>query len=89
MRQVVVLIAGMIVLYALTPCALAFTSQPVNPTVMSNRLTDPEDITEQMSNGQSPLAKEGGVLQFSTPSPSSTNTFWGNPSTVFVPSEHR
>ena len=77
-------------LLALVPSALAFTSQPVNPVTMSNKLADPDEITEQISNGQSPLAKQGGGLQFTAPAPAGgSSSLWNTPSTVFVPSQRR
>jgi hypothetical protein len=90
-RQFIISIASAVALYALMPSALAFTSQPVNPQTLTNKLADPEDIAEQMSNGQSVLEQRGAVPPFSAPSSSTGSNSWfgGNPSTVFVPNEHR
>jgi hypothetical protein len=62
---------------------------------MSNRLADPDELANKMSNGQSggtTFGLPGGLrLQFSAPPSSNTSNsaFVTNPSTVFVPSEHR
>jgi hypothetical protein len=63
---------------------------------MSNRLADPDELADKMSNGQSGGATFGVpgrhmMLQLSAP-PSSgapNSPFVTSPSTVFVPSEHR
>ena len=75
---------------------LAFTTQPVNPETMSNRLADPDELADKMSNEQSggtTFGVPGGhmMLQFSAPPSSGTanSPFVTSPSTVFVPSEHR
>jgi hypothetical protein len=90
-RQFITSIVSAVALYALMPSALAFTSQPVNPQTLTDKLADPEDIAEQMSNGQSVLGQRGAALPFSAPSSpmGSNNWFGGDPSTVFVPNEHR
>lgn len=91
MRLFIAPVIGSLVLCGLAASASAFTSEPANPVAMSNKLADPDDITEQMSNGDSPLGQQGSILRFSAPSssPDSNGMLWGNPSTVFVPSEHR
>jgi IS5 family transposase len=33
--------------------ALGISNQPVDPATMSNRLADPDELAEKMSNGQS------------------------------------
>jgi len=73
----------------------AFTTEPANPVTISNRLADPDELADKMSNKQSGgtiFGQPGGpTLQFSTP-PSgngASSRFVTSPSTVFVPSEHR
>jgi hypothetical protein len=62
---------------------------------MSNRLGDPDELADKMSNGQSGGTTFGlpGNLRlsvFGTPSSGTANSpFVTSPSTVFVPSEHR
>jgi hypothetical protein len=78
-----------------TYSASAFTTEPVNPVTMSNRLADPDELADKMSNGQSGRSifglPGGGTLQFSSPQSgnSASDRFVTSPSTVFVPSEHR
>lgn len=73
----------------------AFTTEPANPATMSNRLADPDDLADKMSNGQSGgtvFGLPGGpTLQFSAPplSDGVNSRFVTSPSTVYVPSEHR
>jgi hypothetical protein len=75
--------------------ASAFTTQPVDPLTKSDRATDPDELSDRMSNGQSgstTFGLPGGFrLQFSGPqsSNSANSPFVTSPSTVFVPSEHR
>ena len=91
-RRAVAFLVSVGALFALVPSALAFTSQPVNPVTMSNKMTDPDEIAEQISNGQSPLVQQGGTggLQLTAPAPAGgSNSLWSTPSTVFVPSQHR
>jgi hypothetical protein len=62
---------------------------------MSNRLADPDELADKMSNGQSGatiFGLPGSLrLQFSAPPSGDTvnSPFVTSPSTVFVPSEHR
>lgn len=51
MYRAIALLVCVAALFALVPSALAFTSQPGNPVTMSNKLADPDDIAEQISNG--------------------------------------
>jgi hypothetical protein len=87
--------AGIVAFLAGASGAWAFTTQPFNPETMSNRLADPDELADKMSNGQSAgttFGLPGGLrLQFSAPpSANTTNSpFVTSPSTVFVPSEHR
>jgi hypothetical protein len=95
MNRMLIAVAGLVVFLSGLHSAWAFTTQPVNPETMSNRLADPDELADKMSNGQSggsSFGLPGGLrLQFSAPP--STNTasspFVTSPSTVFVPSEHR
>ena len=95
MSRTLLVIAGVVAFLVGTHAASAFSTQPVNPETMSNRLADPNELADKMSNGQSggnTFALPGGLrLQFSAPpsgnSPSSP--FVTSPSTVWVPSEHR
>jgi hypothetical protein len=93
-----ILIGGVVVviLWSVTQGAWAFTTQPVNPVTMSSRLADPDELADEMSNGQSDgtifgLPSGRMMLQFSGPSSGGTanSPFVTSPSTVFVPSEHR
>ena len=86
--------AGIVAFLAGASGAWAFTTQPVNPETMSNRLADPDQLADKMSNGQSGgmFGLPGGLrLQFSAPPSANTanSPFVTSPSTVFVPSEHR
>jgi hypothetical protein len=90
-----VLIAAVVALLSGTYSALAFTTEPANPVTMSNRLADPDELADKMSNGQSGgiiFGQPGGpTLQFSSPQSGNgaSDRFVTSPSTVFVPSEHR
>ena len=99
MNRMPIAVAGLVALLLGASGAWAFTTQPVNPETMSNRLADPDELADKMSNGQSggttfgmPGGLPGGVkLQFSGPSSSNTpnSPFVEFPSRVFVPSKHR
>lgn len=96
MNRMCIAVAGLVALLSGAPGAWAFTTQPVNPETMSNRLADPDDLADKMSNGQSggtAFGVPGGhmMLQFSAPpsGDSDSGRFVTSPSTVFVPSEHR
>jgi hypothetical protein len=95
MSRMSIAIAGLVALLLGASGAWAFTTQPVNPETMSNRLADPDELAEKMSNGQSggtTFGLPGGLrLQFSAPPSANTanSPFVTSPSTVFVPSEHR
>ena len=78
------------------PDTWAFTTQPVTSDTMSNRLSDPDQLPDKMSNGQSggtTFAVPGGhmMLQFSAPPSSGTSNspFVTSPNSALVPSEHR
>jgi hypothetical protein len=96
MNKMLIAVAGLVALLSGTQGAWAFTTQPVSPETMSNRLADPDELADKMSNGQSgktTFGVPGGrmMLQFSAPPSSGTanSPFVTSPSTVFVPSEHR
>lgn len=76
----------------------AYTSNSANSSPRAsvrNRLADPDELPDKMSNGQSGgtiFGLPGGLkLQFSAPQSRDTasSPFVTSPSTVFVPSEHR
>jgi hypothetical protein len=95
MSRTLILITGVVAFLSATQSTSAFTTQPVNPETTSNRLADPDELAEKMSNGQSggsSFGLPGGLrLQFSAPPSANTASgrFVTSPSTVFVPSEHR
>jgi hypothetical protein len=88
-------IVGVVAFLSGVHSASAFTTQPVDPLTKSDRATDPDELSDKMSNGQSgstTFGLPGGFrLQFSGPQlgNSSNSPFVTSPSTVFVPSEHR
>ena len=95
MNKTFVVIAAVVASLSGTYSASAFTTEPANPVTISNRLADPDELADKMSNGQSGgtiFGQPGGpMLQFSAP-PSdvgASSRFVTSPSTVFVPSEHR
>jgi hypothetical protein len=96
MNTRLILIAGVVTFLSGTQGASAFSTQPASPATISNRLADPDELADKMSNGQSGgsiFGVPGGSLslQFSAPSSGDTasSPFLTSPSTVFVPSEHR
>jgi len=95
MNRVLIAVAGLVAFLSEASATWAFTTQPVNPDTMSNRLADPDELADKMSNGQSGgtiFGLPGGPrLQFSAPPSGNTasSPFVTSPSTVFVPSEHR
>lgn len=96
MNRMLIAVAGLLGLLLGLEDTWAFTTQPVKPETMSNRLADPSDLADRMSNGQSggtTFGVPGGrmMLQFSAPplGSSASDRFATSPSTVFVPSEHR
>jgi hypothetical protein len=95
MIRTLVVIVGVIAFLSVAHGTSAFTTQPVSPETMNNRLADPDELADKMSNGQSggtTFGLPGGLrLQFSAPPSGSTanSPFVTSPSTVFVPSEHR
>ena len=96
MNRMLIAGAGIVAFLSGASGAWAFTTQPVNPETMSDRLADPDELADKMSNGQSggtTFGVPGGhmMLQFSAPPSGGTanSPFVTSPSTVFVPSEHR
>jgi hypothetical protein len=95
MSIMLLVIAGVVAVLVGTRAASAFTTQPVNPETINNRLADPDELADKMSNGQSggnTFGLPGGLrLQFSAPpsGSSASSPFVTSPSTVWVPSEHR
>ena len=95
MNRMLIAGAGIVAFLSGASGAWAFTTQPVNPETMSNRLADTDELADKMSNGQSggmTFGLPGNLrLQFSAPPSGGTanSPFVTSPSTVFVPSEHR
>ena len=94
MSRKLILTAGVVIFLSATHGASAFSTRPVDPTTASDRLADPDELADKMSNGQSggTFGLPGGLrLQFSAPPSANTanSPFVTSPSTVFVPSEHR
>ena len=72
MNKMLIAVAGFVALLSGAHGARAFTTQPVSPETMSNRLADPDELADKMSNGQSGGATFGVpgrhmMLQFSAP----------------------
>jgi len=69
MNKTFVMMTAVVSLLSGTYSASAFTTEPVNPVTTSNRLADPDDLADKMSNGQSGGTifglPGGGTLQFS------------------------
>ena len=95
MNRVLIPIAGLVALLSGVQGSWAFTTQPIDPAAANNRLADPDELAEKMSNGQSEgttLGLPGRFrLQFSAPSSNNaaSSPFLASPGTAFVPSEHR
>jgi hypothetical protein len=95
MSRTLLVIAGVIAFLVGTHAASAFTTQPVNPETMNNRLADPNELADKMSNGQSGGTTFGlpGNLRFQFSAPpsggSASSPFVTSPGTVWVPSGHR
>jgi hypothetical protein len=95
MSRILIVIVGVAALLSVAGSTSAFTTHPVDLAPPSDLPTNPEHLSDKVSNGQSggpTYGLPGGLrLQFSAP-PSSSSTsgpFVTFPSTVFVPSEHR
>ena len=96
MNRMLIAVGGLVAFVSGAQGAWAFTTQPVNPETMSNRLADPDELADKMSNGQSggtTFGVPGGHMRLQLSSPPSGNTasspFLASPGTAFVPSEHR
>jgi hypothetical protein len=95
MSRTLNLIGGVFILLSATQGASAFSTRPVDPQTSSDRLADPDELADKMSNGQSGGATfglpGGARLQFSAPPSSGTGNspFVTSPNSAFVPSEHR
>ncbi len=95
MSRTLILIAGVFACLSGAQGASAFSTRQVDPVTANDRLADPDELADKMSNGQSGGTTfglpGGGKLQFSAPPSSGTanSPFVTSPSTVFVPSEHR
>ena len=53
MNRMLIAVAGLVAFLSGASGAWAFITQPVNPDTMSNRLADPDELADKMSNGQS------------------------------------
>src|SRR5215470_18745054 len=96
MGGTLMLIAGVVAFLSGTQGASAFSTRQVDPVTANNRLADPDELAEKMSNGQSGgstfgLPGDHMTLQFTGPQSgaSSSSPFVTSPGTAFVPSEHR
>ena len=96
MNRMLIAVAGLAAFLLGAQAAWAFTTQPVTPDTMSNRLADPDQLPDKTSNGQSrgtTFGVPGGrmMLQFSAPPSSGTanGPFVTSPNSAFAPSEHR
>ena len=96
MNRMLIAVGGLVAFLSGAQGAWAFTTQPVNPETMSNRLADPDELADKMSNGQSggtTFGVPGGHMWLQLSAPPSGNTasspFLASPGTAFVPSEHR
>jgi hypothetical protein len=85
MSRTLIVVAGVIAFLSGEESTSAFTTQPVNPETMSNRLADPDELADRMSNGQSGgtiFGLPGGhlTLQFSAPSSGDTarSSLWSS-----------
>jgi hypothetical protein len=95
MSRTLMLIAVVLAFLSGVQGASAFSTKPVNPETVNNRLADPDELADKMSNGQSggnTFGLPGSPrVQFSAPPSgnSASSPFVTSPSTVWVPSEHR
>jgi hypothetical protein len=71
MNRMLIAVAGVVAFLSAAQGTWAFTTEPVSPETMSNRLADPDELADKMSNGQSggtTFGLPGGArLQFSAP----------------------
>ncbi len=95
MTKLLIVIAGVVAFLSGTYSVSAFQTKPADPVTMSNRLADPDELADKMSDGQSGgtiFGQRGGAtLQFSAPQlfGGASGRFATSPSTVFVPSQRR
>ena len=94
MNRMLIAVAGLVAFLSGAPDTWAFTTLPVTPDTMSNRLADPDpDKTSKGQSGGTTFGVPGGhlMLQFSAPpsSGASNSPFVTSPNSAFVPSEHR
>jgi len=96
MNRTLILIGGAIILLSASQGVSGFSTRQVDPVTTRDRLADPAELADKMSNGQSggtAFGLPGGQLrlQFSAPPSGGTpsSPFLASPGTAFVPSEHR
>jgi hypothetical protein len=96
MGRALILIAVVVALLSGTQGVSAFSTRQIDPVTANNRLADPDELADKMSNGQSGgnvFGLPGGhlMLQFTEPSSGATRSspFLAGPGMAFVPSEHR
>jgi hypothetical protein len=96
MSRTLFLIGGVVILLSASQAAWAFSTRQVDSMTTSDRLSDPDELANKMSSGQSgerAFGLRGGQLrlQFSGPSSGGTanSPFLASPGTAFAPSEHR
>ena len=96
MSRTLIVIAGIVALLSGTQGVSAFSTRQADPAIINNRLADPDELADKMSNrqlGGTTFGVPGGYLSLQFSGPSSGNNasspFVTSPSTVFVPSEHR
>jgi hypothetical protein len=96
MKRRLVLIAGVVAFLSVAQGAPAFTTRPVDPLTTNDRLADPDQLADRMSNrqsGENSFAVPGGHLTLQSTGRSSgdapSSPFLASPGTAFVPSEHR
>jgi hypothetical protein len=53
MSRTLFLTGGVVILLSATQGAPAFSTRPVDPATASDRLSDPDELADKMSNGQS------------------------------------
>ena len=70
MNRILIAVVGVVAFLSGEPATWAFTTQPITPDTMSNRLADPDQLPDKTSSGQSggtTFGVPGGhmMLQFS------------------------
>jgi hypothetical protein len=96
MNRALIMIAGVVAMSSGTQDASSFSTRQIDPVTSSDRLADPDELANRMTNGQSgaiTFGLPGGPLMLQFTGPQSGNTlsspFLTSPGTAFVPSEHR